>query len=199
MGFRDVINYNLCLVFSKDLSKVARVTCAEASQGLLRLEAFGSLWEVRREGIFGESGLEEGPKGVLISMYLNNEVEGDMRLMPFKSFKELPGSMPYQDAFKARSEMVLVPHIFKIMKNYERILLRLRGEDAKALLGGDMSFIVRPFSKIALAYVFYLPDEDFPASVTCLFSHNADQFMGTDGLADTAEQTSKVIISMLEG
>ncbi|MFN3534041.1 MAG: DUF3786 domain-containing protein, partial [Desulfatiglandales bacterium] len=141
--------------------------------------------------------LEEGPKGVLIGMYLSRLSEMDMKLLPFKSFKELPNSMPYQDAFKARAEMVLVPHIFKIMKNFDKILKRLKGEDAKGVLNGDISFIVRPFPKIALAYIFYLPDEDFPASATCLFSNNAHQFMSTDGLADTAEQTSKVIISML--
>lgn len=197
MGFKNVIDGYLSSVFSKDLSVVARVTCAELYTGSLRLEAFGAMWEIKREGIYGEEGLEVGPRGILISMYLNSQADLDMRLLPFRSFKELPGSMPYQDAFKARSELVLVPYIFKIMKHYDRILERLKGEEAKPILGGDMSFIVRPFPKIALGYIFYLPDEDFPASVTCLFSNNADHFMPIDGLADTAEQTSKSIISML--
>lgn len=197
MSFKKVIDGYLSSVFSKDLGVVARMTCAELCPKSLRLEAFGSMWEIKREGVFGEEGLEVGPKGILISMYLNSQADLDMRLLPFKSFKELPGSMPYQDAFKARSELVLVPYIFKIMKNYDLILQKLKGEDAKTILGGDMSFIVRPFPKIALGYIFYLPDEDFPASVTCLFSNNANQFMSIDGLADTAEQTSKSIISML--
>lgn len=197
MSFKKVIDGYLSSVFSKDLGVVARMTCAELCAKSLRLEAFGSMWEIKREGVFGEEGLEVGPKGILISMYLNSQADLDMRLLPFKSFKELPGSMPYQDAFKARSELVLVPYIFKIMKNYDLILQKLKGEDAKTILGGDMSFIVRPFPKIALGYIFYLPDEDFPASVTCLFSNNANQFMSIDGLADTAEQTSKSIISML--
>jgi len=47
--------------------------------------------------------------------------------------------------------------------------------------------------KIALLLIFYLPDEDFPASATCLFSTNALSFMPLDGLADVAE-TSKALM-----
>ena len=36
---------------------------------------------------------------------------------------------------------------------------------------------------------------DYP-SVTCLYSHNADQFMPVDGLADTGEYTSKKILDL---
>ncbi len=42
--------------------------------------------------------------------------------------------------------------------------------------------------------VFYLPDEEFPASATCFFSANAVSFMPLDGLADVAEYTSKGIL-----
>jgi len=51
--------------------------------------------------------------------------------------------------------------------------------------------------KIALCYIFYLPDEEFPASVTCLFSNNARLFMPLDGLADVAEYTSRRIIEII--
>jgi len=42
-----------------------------------------------------------------------------------------------------------------------------------------------------------LPDEEFAASVTCLFANNASFFMPVAGLADVAEYTSKKIISMI--
>lgn len=197
MGIRDLIHMHLEELFKKDLKKVARVSFSTLKGDVIRLEAFGALWDVSRDGVRKGLELEEGPKAVLISMYLNHASDQDMELLPFKSFKELPGSMPYQDAFKSRAELVLVPHIFKIMRSFEKICAGMRGEDAKGTLGGDMALIVRPFPKIALGYVFYLPDEEFPASVTCLFSGNASSFMPTDGLADTAEQASKTIISML--
>jgi hypothetical protein len=199
MALKDVIQQSLLEIFGSDLRKIARVRCCELTDWGFRLEAFGELWDVTRDGIFLRGEREEGPKGVLLALYLKHakDSDSDMALLPFRSFKELPGSMPYQDAFKLRAEMVLVPYTFKIMKHYQKILGSMRGEDAKGLVGGDMAFILRPFPKIALAYIFYLPDEDFPASVTCLFSSNAQDFMPVDGLADTAEQTSKTIISML--
>jgi hypothetical protein len=62
---------------------------------------------------------------------------------------------------------------------------------------GDFSFLLFPFPKIALGYIFYLPDEDFPPSVTCLYSANAQRFMPLDGLADVAEYTSRKIIELI--
>ena len=65
-------------------------------------------------------------------------------------------------------------------------------------VAGDFSFVLYPLPKIALCYILYLPDEEFPASVTCLFSRNALSFMPLDGLADVAEYTSKAIIQLLK-
>jgi len=48
--------------------------------------------------------------------------------------------------------------------------------------------------KIALLFVLYFPDEEFPASAICLFSANALSFMPLDGLADVAEYTSNALM-----
>ena len=40
----------------------------------------------------------------------------------------------------------------------------------------------------------YNNDEDFPTSVTCLYSNNADQFLPIDGLADIGEYSSKKLL-----
>ena len=64
-------------------------------------------------------------------------------------------------------------------------------------MGGDFSFVVYPLPKIALCYIFYDPDEDFPASVTCLFSNNARRFLPLDGLADVGEYTSRKILEIV--
>jgi hypothetical protein len=44
---------------------------------------------------------------------------------------------------------------------------------------------------------FYMPDEEFPASVTCLFPSNAMSSLPVAGLADTAECTAKKIIEVI--
>ena len=40
--------------------------------------------------------------------------------------------------------------------------------------------------------------EEFPASITCLFSANALSFIPLDGLADVAEYTSNKIIQVIQ-
>ena len=62
---------------------------------------------------------------------------------------------------------------------------------------GDFSFTLYPLSRIALYYVFYLPDEEFPAAVTCLFPANAIKFLPVAGLADVVEYTAKKIIELV--
>jgi hypothetical protein len=59
------------------------------------------------------------------------------------------------------------------------------------------SAVIYLLPKIALGYIFYEADEDIPASVTCLFSNNANGFLPMDALADVGEYTSKRIIEMM--
>jgi len=135
------------------------------------------------------------PKGLIVSLYALHANPEQLQLEPFKSFKDFPGSMPYQGAFSANSERVLVPHVPLIKEREEDIKAVFDGEDGH---DGDFSFILYPLPKIALYYIFYLPDEDFPASVTSLFCANALSFMPLDGLADVAEYTSKEIIRLVK-
>jgi hypothetical protein len=136
--------------------------------------------------------------GILISLYALNACSDICILSPFKSFKEFPDSMPYVGAFKTHTEKVLVPYIAQIKESVPRITESLEGGKAPSGTGGDFSFIVYPLPKVALCYIFYEADDDFPASVTCLYSNNANQFMPVDGLADVGEYTSKKIINLVE-
>lgn len=139
------------------------------------------------------------PRALLISLYARHASPKPIQLEPFLSFRDLPNSMPYQGAFSANCEIVLVCHVPIINEKQEMIKRAFDGRNGFAKSGGDFSFILFPFPKIALCYIFYLPDEEFAASVTCLFSANALSFMPIDGLADVAEHTSKRIIQFIRG
>jgi hypothetical protein len=119
-------------------------------------------------------------------------------LEPFKAFKEFPDSAPYVGAFASRTEQILVPAVHRIKAKAGLIMERLSGEAAPLSISGDFAFVVRPLPKIFLGYIFYEADEDFPPSVTCLYSSNADRFMPMDGLADVGEYTSKTILAMVD-
>ena len=62
---------------------------------------------------------------------------------------------------------------------------------------GDFSLTLYPLPRIPLHYIFYLPDEEFPAAVTCLFSADATSHLSVDGLADVAEYTGRKIVSFI--
>lgn len=161
-------------------------------------DAFGEKCMIDPKGItLGDQ--EHSPVfGILISLYALNACPDICVSQPFKAFKEFPDSMPYAGAFTTHTEQLLVPHVAKIKSSVHIITETLRGEGSPAGTGGDFSFVVYPLPKIALCYIFYEADEDFPASVTCLYSNNALLFLPIDGLADVGEYCSKTILKLVQ-
>jgi hypothetical protein len=114
-----------------------------------------------------------------------------------KAFKDFPNSMPFAGAFVTHTQNILVDHVDRIQEKQGEIIRRMDGRNIPTNVGGDFSLLVYPLPKIALSYIFYEADEDFPASATCLFSSNADEFLPIDGLADLGEYTSKAILGVV--
>ncbi|MEJ2723936.1 MAG: DUF3786 domain-containing protein [Deltaproteobacteria bacterium] len=135
--------------------------------------AFGEACAIEPDRITFSGEPDYGPRGILVSLYASHVNPEPLKLEPLKAFKDLPGSMPYQGAFRARSEQVLVPWVGFIQESLDAILGHFQGE-------------------------VNLADEDFPASVTCLFSANAVSFMPLDGLADVAEYSSEKILAIVK-
>lgn len=196
-NYANIIAQNLETLFNDDLQERASALDAELQDGMLLMPAFGKQCRYTRDGILLGDDPETGPKGIILSLYALHAVDDVLRLEPFKAFKEIPNSMPYQGAFRNRTEMSLVPAVEQIEEHQETIRSRLNGTAPPAGTAGDFAFVVRPLPKIALCYLFYEPDDEFPAAVTCLYSNNATHFMPTDGLADVGEYTSKAILDIV--
>lgn len=160
-------------------------------------DAFGETCVIAPDHIALGSKTAPSILGILISLYALHAKTEICVPAPFRAFKEFNGSMPYAGAFVTHTEQVLVPHVAKMTARLKDILGALNGEPAPAGIGGDTAFVVYPLPKIALCYILYAADDDFPASVTCLYSTNADQFMPIDGLADVGEYTSKKISDLV--
>lgn len=161
-------------------------------------DAFGETCVIEPGGISLGGKEHTSVFGILISLYALHACSDSCVLLPLKSFKEFPDSMPYVGAFTTHTELLLAPHVTKIKTNVKTIIETLKGDDAPGETGGDFSFIVYPLPKIALCYIFYEADDDFPASVTCLYSNNARVFLPVDGLADVGEYTSRKILELIE-
>ena len=161
-------------------------------------DAFGEKCVIEPNGITLGEEEHSAVFGILISLYALNARSDICVLSPLKSFKEFPDSMPFVGAFTTHTEQLLVPQVAKIRDAAQRIAKTFKGGKAPSEAGGDFSFVVYPLPKIALCYIFYEADEEFPASVTCLYSNNANQFMPVDGLADVGEYTSRKILTLLD-
>ena len=194
-NYEKIIKGNLSKLFSQPPSRLHISLGAERSGESLLLRAFGQDCSIDHEKVTLSHSESVDPKGLIVSLYALHANPEQLQLEPFKSFKDFPGSMPYQGAFSANSERVLVPYVPLVKKRKEEIKAVFDGEDGH---DGDFSFILYPLPKIALYYIFYLPDDEFPASVTSLFCANALSFMPLDGLADVAEYTSKEIIRLVK-
>lgn len=160
-------------------------------------QAFGETCELGPDVISLGGKPATGPEGILISLYARKVRDEPAITHPLQSFKELPNSGPYQAAFVARSEHVLVPHVLSIQRQKQVIAQYFSGKVNTDAPSGDFSFTLYPLPRIPLYYIFYLPDEEFPAAVTCLFAADATSRLSVDGLADVAEYTGKRIISLV--
>ena len=196
-NYETIIQDNLHQLFSDDLDVRAAAMGAERTGRSLHLRAFGLPCRMTPDGIFLSEHPQTGPMGIILSLYALNAFPDPFQLEPFKAFKEIPDSMPYVGAFASHTEQILVPGADKIMNDTQKIVESLDGQPAPSQVGGDAAFVVRPLPKIALCYIFYAADEDFPASATCLYSANAHRHMPVDGLADVGEYTSRTILDLI--
>ncbi|MBW2603218.1 MAG: DUF3786 domain-containing protein [Deltaproteobacteria bacterium] len=197
-NYAKIVQDNLDKLFENFPKDSARALPAEHNGDAFLFEAFGETCEIRSDGIFLGEVRQTGVIGILISLYALNANPETCLTEPLKAFKDLPNSMPYAGAFVTHTQQILVPYVDNIERSSNRIIETLNGCNAPAGIGGDFSFMVYPLPKIALCYIFYEADEDFPASVTCLYSNNAHSFLPIDALADVGEYTSKKILDLVQ-
>ena len=160
-------------------------------------DAFGEKCVIDPKRIILGEGEHSSVIGLIISVYALNANSENCVLLPLKSFKEFPDSISHVAASAMPTSKLLGGHVGKIKKAKESIVRTFNGKKGPSEAGGDFSFILYPLPKIALCYIFYEADEDFPASVRCLYSNNANQFMPVSGLADIGEYTSNQILKLI--
>ena len=196
-NYAKIVRDNLKKLYKNLPADLADALPAQQNGDAFLFEAFGETCEIRSDGIFLSDVQQTGVIGILISLYaLNTKLETCL-IEPLKAFKDFPNSMPYAGAFVTHTQQILIPYVEKIQVSTHRIIETLNGCESPSNVGGDFSFMVYPLPKIALSYIFYEADEDFPASVTCLYSNNALSFLPIDGLADVGEYTSKKILDII--
>ena len=196
-NYEQIIKNNLQHLYSHLPADLEDRLPASRIENDFKFQAFGENCRISQQYIQLGAKTEFGPAGIVITLYALQAAEIACQVSPFKAFREMPDSMPYVGAFASNTERILVDHIDKIEQAANRITQQFNGSQGTHADAGDFSFTVYPLPKIALNYVFYRADDDFPAAVTCLFSSNAATFLPTDALADTGEYTSKKIMGII--
>jgi hypothetical protein len=196
-NYAKIVQDNLKKLYSRLPRDLDQRLLATREADRFMFDAFGRPCVITPDRI--TLGTETAPSilGILISLYALHAGTEICVQTPFRAFKEFDDSMPYAGAFATHTEQVLVPHVTAIKNSLEKIFSCLKGENTPEKTAGDFAFMVYPLPKIALCYIFYEADADFPAAVTCLYSSNADRFMPMDGLADVGEYTSQKIIDLV--
>ena len=196
-NYAKIVQQNLHRLYNQLPPKLEANLPAQRNDRDFMFDAFGEKCTITSRGITLGNEQASSITSILISLYALNVTSEICLLSPFKSFREIPDSMPYVGAFTSHTEQVLVPHVPDIKNSVAKITRQFKGEGVPVQEGGDFAFTLFPLPKIALCYIFYEADEDFPASVKCLFSNNANQFLPVDGLADVGEYTSKKIMDLI--
>jgi hypothetical protein len=197
-NYEAIARSNLDGLFRKLPQDLDRRMQAEKAGKTFSFSAFGETCIISPEGIFLGDGRHPSVLRLLISLYALHATDEPCILEPFSAYKDFPGSGPYAPTFTTHTEHLLVPQVDAIEARTQEIKASMEGTDAPPSLSGDFSFLLYPLPKIALCYIFYEADEDFPASVTCLFSANARIFLPMDALADVGEYTSRKILRLIE-
>ncbi len=196
-NFLDIQKGYLRKAWSRPLDELEVALPARYGGGCFHFQAFGGQCELHPDQIILDSQMMSGPEGVLIAMYASFVTNEMVQLQPLKAFKQFPGGMGYQGAFTTNAEKALIPYVEAIQRHQEEIIYRFSGHPNKDARRCDFSFTIYSLPRIPLYYIFNRADEEFPASVTCLFASNADRFIPVAGLADTAEYTAKKVIQLV--
>ena len=197
-NFLQIQKEYLQKVWERELKELEEFLPASFKGGCFYFQAFGEPCELTPQEILLGGQPLTGPEGILIALYALHVQKEEPQLCPLKSFKQFPGGMGYQGAFVMNAEKILHPYVPEIQQHQQELIGRFSGHFNPDATNCDFSFTLYPLPRVALYYIFSLSDDEFPASVICLFPSNATHFLPVDGLADTAEYTARKIIEIVE-
>lgn len=116
---------------------------------------------------------------ILLLHYLTS-ASGSSLKGQWVSFRQLPGGLLYERAFRARSLEPLIQAFGQDSALFAAAARRVGGEPARL---GDASFLFRILPRLPLMCVLWLGDEEMPAEVNILFDASAGSYLPTEDLA----------------
>lgn len=196
-------NYNLEVTYeyacskmrTKEPAEMARNSGAawDADKGVITLTYLGADYTVTYPGCTVRyAGREdEVPlKDQALLLHYLTTANGAPVQDKFISFKELPDGVIYTDPFYRRA----IEPMLKVFGSDHELFLRVAGKlgGVKRDLG-DVSVTIPVLPKVAITYVMWVADEEFPATGNILFNASAPNYLPTE---DYAVVASNVVYKM---
>ncbi len=189
-NYDAIVQANLQAAFALGAAELAVRLEAESEADGLAFKAFGADCRLDGTGVRLMGEFDQGPRGVVISLLARHARREACIEAPWRAFRELPDSMPYVGAFRAHTELPLIPHVEALVAQAAKVAVLLGGRMVAQPVSGDCALVLNPLPKIRLCYLLYRPDEEFPANATCLYAANADRFLPTSARASVCSKPS---------
>lgn len=117
------------------------------------------------------------------------------REMPWRALADLAGE-PVPN-LRQRVEAPLAASATEIIARANAILPMIDARKTTSILGSELAFTVRALPKVSLHVELAQESQDFPAEAWVLFSNNAHEFVGLQGLQTLAEIFKDRLLSLL--
>lgn len=128
---------------------------------------------------------------ILLLHYLLN-ADGKPVKGEWISFRNLPGGLGYDAAFRRRAGLRLAHAFGTNRRAFETAAQAVGGEK---LAFGDASFLFRALPRVWLAVVLNLADDEFPADANVLFDATASHYLPTEDLAVLGSMLAGLLIN----
>jgi hypothetical protein len=111
-------------------------------------------------------------------------------------FRDLPGSMPYDAAFRAHVESQLEEHATEIIGHRNILTDKYAGRILNGFESYDFSAAFCVFPRLECLVLLCEGEDELQAGAKVLFSSDASRFMTTESLAAIAESLTARLISL---
>jgi len=108
------------------------------------------------------------------------------------AYKDIPGGLLYAGVFARRVTEPLQRRFGKSARSFKETGIRSGGEPVEI---GDASFILHAFPRVALQYVLWEGDEEFPPSVQLLFDASVDHYLTLEDMVVLGQVTAGRLIN----
>ncbi len=107
-------------------------------------------------------------------------------------YKEIPGGLLYAGVFEKRVVDPLIKEFGQTAERFLRAGIAMGGEEATF---GDVSFSLKILPRVAMTFVLWKGDQEFPPAIQVLFDRVVDRYLSLEDVVVLGEMTSRRLIA----